>query len=116
MANYSEMLEKLKEIDWEPIAEKAMDVLKSQTSEDLTEIPKEDRDLYEQKIMELSKLTMLHITATDKEKTIIETEMGMVKISMQSMEARNALFSYRQTLEVIGIVLAITIRTAIAVM
>lgn len=112
--NYSEITEKLKEIDWEPIAEKALAVLKSQTSNDLSEIPEEDQKEYQDSLLEIAKLSVLHMTANEEEKKVIEIEMGHVRLAMESMEARNNLFAYRKAVEVVGAVLAATIAVALA--
>jgi len=105
----------LKDIDWEPIAEKALDVIRSTNADDLDELTPEDRLVYQACILDMSKLTLLHMMATPEEKERIEMEMNFVRLSMESLEARNALFAYRKTVEVIGAVLAATIAVALAV-
>jgi len=115
MADYSKITERLKEIDWKPIADKALDVLKDTSSDELTELSPEDRTRYEAAVMDVARLTILHMTANQEERELIENEMGFVKISMESMEARNNLFSYRKTVEIIGAILAATIAVALAV-
>ena len=114
MSDYSKIIEKLKEIDWAPVADKALDILKNTTSNDLTHLTPEDRLAYEGCVQDIAKLSLALMLTTEEEKPTILMELGFVRLSMESMEARNALFSYRQTVEVIGAVLAATILVALA--
>ena len=114
MSDYSKIIEKLKEIDWAPVAEKVMDVISNKTSPDLDELSEEDRLDYAGCVQDVAKLTMALMLTDEADKPTILMELGMVRLSMESMEARNALFSYRKTVEVVGAVLAATIIVALA--
>lgn len=115
MKNYSEITEKLKEIDWKPIADKAWSIIQEKSSKKLSNISEEDQGEYQNSLQEIAKLTIAHMTADIKDQEIIEREMGFVRLAMESMEARNDIFAYRQTVEVIGTVFAATLKVALAV-
>ena len=110
MKDYSEILGKLKEIDWKPIADKALAVLQDKASKELTNLSAEDRARYEACVQDLAKLSILLLTADEEEKTVLQKEAGFVKVSMESMEARNDLFAYRQVIDVIGAVIASAVK------
>jgi len=114
MSDYSKIIKKLKEIDWAPMADKAMTIMKSRNSDELDELSDEDRMEYEASLREITKLTLVMVMADESEKAAILLELGFVRLAMESLEARNELFSYRKTIELIGDVLAATIMTAIS--